>query len=274
VTTSLAYEVRRAGPRIGAEITGLDLNRDIDEATAERLRQDFRDYKVLVFRGQHLNPDRHVAAVRIFGEPFDHPTAIKDPGNPLVYPYRVHQSGKASHWHIGGLWRTPPFQIESLVYHEVAELGGHTLWADLQAAYDDLSEPVKHLLAEVTAVYDADPAHYAQGSKKGAVARTVEQPVVLEHPDTGRKGLFLSAGALRLTGVTATESEVLLLYLLRHASSPNYTIRFGWQPGDLVLWDNLATWHYAIDDYGDGPRSYQKVIAAHPETSPRGRSTG
>jgi len=235
VTTSLAYEIRRAGPRIGAEIVGLDLNQDVDDATAEQLRQDFRDYKVLVFRGQHLTPDRHVAAVGIFGQPFDHPTAIKDPANPLVYPYRVEQSGKASHWHIGGLWRTPPFQIESLVYHEVAELGGHTLWADLQAAYDDLSEPVKHLLAEVTAVYDADPAHYAQGSKKGAVARTVEQPVVLEHPDTGRKGLFLSAGALRLTGVTATESEVLLLYLLRHASSPNYTIRFGWQPGDLVL---------------------------------------
>lgn len=125
--TSLAYEVHRAGPRIGAEIVGIDLNRDVDEATAEQLRRDFRHHKVLVFRGQHLSPDRHVAAVSIFGEPFDHPTAIKDPNNPLVYPYRVEHSGKASHWHVGGVWRSPPFQIESLVYHEVAELGGHTL---------------------------------------------------------------------------------------------------------------------------------------------------
>jgi alpha-ketoglutarate-dependent taurine dioxygenase len=96
----------------------------------------------------------------------------------------------------------------------------------------------------------------------------VEHPVVLDHPDTGRKGLFLSTGALRLAGVSEAESATLLPHLLRHASSPNYTIRFGWNPGDFVLWDNLATWHYAIDDYGDGPRAYQKVIAAHPETPP------
>lgn len=270
MTTSLAYELHRVGPRIGAEIVGVDLNQDVDEATAEQLRRDFRDHKVLVFRGQHLSPDRHVAAVRIFGEPFAHPTAITDPGNPLVYPYRVEHSGKASQWHVGGVWRTPPFQLESLLYHEVAELGGDTLWADLQAAYDDLSEPFKRLLSTVSAVYDADPVHYAQGSKRGAVGSAVEQPVVLAHPETGRKGLFLSTGALRLVGVSEAESAVLLPYLLRHASSPNYTVRFGWRPGDLVIWDNLATWHYAIDDYGDGPRAYQKVIAAHPLTNPEG----
>jgi taurine dioxygenase len=265
MTTSVAFEVRRVGPRIGAEIVGVDLNQDVEEATAEQLRREFREHKVLVFRGQHLSPDRHVTAVRIFGEPFDHPTATKDPTNPLVYPYRVEQTGKASTWHIGGLWRNPPFQIESLTYEVVAELGGHTLWADLQAAYDDLSEPVKQLLESVSGVYDADAAHYAQGSKRGAVERTIEHSVVLRHPDTGRKGLFLSNGAIRLAGVSQAESDVLLPYLLRHASSPNYTIRFGWSAGDFVLWDNLATWHYAIDDYGDGPRAYRKVIAAHPE---------
>ncbi|GAA1205294.1 TauD/TfdA family dioxygenase [Pseudonocardia alaniniphila] len=87
---------------------------------------------------------------------------------------------------------------------------------------------------------------------------------MLAHPDTGRKGLFLSHGALRLTGVTQAESDALLPYLLRHASSPNYTVRYSWKTGDFVLWDNLATWHYAVDDYGDGPRAYQKVIAADP----------
>ncbi|TCK22124.1 TauD/TfdA dioxygenase family protein [Pseudonocardia endophytica] len=265
VTTDQTIEIRRAGPRIGAEIGGVDLNTDVEPSVAEQLRQAFRDHKVLVFRGQHLSPDRHVEAVRIFGEPFDHPTATRHPDNPLVYPYRVEQTGKASTWHIGGLWRTPPFQIESLVYDEVAELGGHTLWADLQAAYDDLSEPLKQLLESVSGEYDADAAHYAQGAEKGDVRRTVEHPVVLRHPDTGRRGLFLSTGVRRLVGIAEAESEALLPFLLRHAASPQYTIRFGWTPGDLVLWDNLATWHYAIDDYGDGPRAYRKVIAAHPE---------
>jgi alpha-ketoglutarate-dependent taurine dioxygenase len=264
MTTSVYFDVRRTTPHLGAEITGIDLHQDVDEATADQLRAAFREHKVLVFRQQHLTPDQQVAAVRIFGEPFDHPTALRHPDNPLVYPYRVEQSGKASQWHVGGTWRTPVFSIESLTYQEVAEVGGDTLWADLQAAYDDLSEPFKELVGRVGAVYDADPVHYAQGSEKGPVTSTVEHPLVFEHPQTGRKGLFLSTGALRLTGVSAAESAVLLPFLLRHAASPNRTVRYSWQPGDFVLWDNRATWHFAIDDYGDGPRAYRKVIAADP----------
>ena len=79
-------------------------------------------------------------------------------------------------------------------------------------------------------------------------------------PDTGRKGLFLSHGAVRLSGVSEAESRALLPFLLAHASSPDYTVRYGWSAGDFVIWDNLATWHYAIDDYGSGPRAYRKVI--------------
>ncbi|MEV1093706.1 TauD/TfdA dioxygenase family protein [Streptomyces microflavus] len=270
-TATTALEIRRVGPRIGAEVIGVDLTRPVDGATADRLREAFEEHKVLVFRNQHLTPDQHVEAVSIFAEPFDHPTAVKDAANPLVYPYNVRQTGKASQWHIGGLWRSPVFAVESLTYEEVPELGGHTLWADLQAAYDDLSEPFKVLLASVSAVYDADPQNYAQGKKRTAAAETVEHPVVLEHPLTGRKGLFISTSALRLTGVTPEEGKVLLDHLLRHASSPDYTIRFGWNPGDFVLWDNRATWHYAVDDYGDGARVYRKVIGVErPEAAPAG----
>jgi taurine dioxygenase len=262
VTTTLPLTVTPTGPRIGAEVTGVDLHASVEPAVQDGLRAALRDHKVLVFRDQHLTPDQHVAAVSIFGTPFDHPTALRHPDNPLVYPYRVEHAGKASQWHVGGVWRTPPFRYESLVYQEVTELGGDTLWADLQSAYDGLSEPVRVLLDSVGALYDADEAHYAQGSEKGDVRRTVEHPVVRTDPDTGRRGLFLSTGALRLTGVTETESRALLPALLTHASSPNYTIRYGWHPGDFVIWDNQATWHYAIDDYGSGPRAYQKVIGA------------
>ena len=85
---------------------------------------------------------------------------------------------------------------------------------------------------------------------------------MLTHPRTGRKGLFLSTGAIGLTGVTASEGEALLRYLTVHASAPQYQVRYSWKPGDFVLWDNQATWHYAVDDYGDAPRAYRKVIAA------------
>ncbi|WP_328315613.1 TauD/TfdA dioxygenase family protein [Streptomyces sp. NBC_00388] len=260
MTTVSSHEIRRVGPRFGAEVIGVDLTNAVDPDTTDQLRRALREHKVLVFRDQNLTPDQHVEAVRIFAEPFDHPTAVKDTAHPLAYPYNVRHTGKASTWHIGGLWRSPAFAIESLSYAEVPELGGHTLWADLQAAYDDLSEPFKVLLESVSAVYDANPQNYAQGSKRAAVTETVEHPVVLRHPAGGRKGLFISTSALGLTGVTREEGKVLLDHLLRHASSPDYTIRFGWNPGDFVLWDNQATWHYAVDDYGDGARVYRKVI--------------
>jgi taurine dioxygenase len=216
---------------------------------------------VLVFRGQHLSPDQQVDSVRIFDEPFDHPTAVRHSENPLVYPYDVKTTGKASTWHIGGLWRNPPFSIESLVFEEVSELGGNTLWADLQAAYDDLSEPYKELLEGVSAVYDSDSRHYAQGAEKGKIETTIEHPLV-RLDRNGRKGLFISSSALGLTGLPESEGRSVLAFLLSHASSPQYTIRFGWSAGDFVLWNNLATWHYAIDDYGTGPRRYRKVLAA------------
>jgi taurine dioxygenase len=252
------YEVREASPLLGAEITGIDLNAPVDDEVKARLREDFLRYKVLVFRGQHLSPDAHVEAVRIFDEPFDHPLWTKrHEDNRLVYVFDLAKAGNAASWHVGGTWRTPAFNIESLTYQVVPEVGGHTLWADLQAAYDGLSEPFKELLESVSAVYDAYPGDGTYA--RPPVTETVEQPVVLAHRETGRKGLFISSSAIRLTGIAPKEGAALLPFLLAHAASPNYTVNFGWRPGDFVIWDNQATWHYAVNDY-DGPRAYRKVI--------------
>ncbi len=146
-TLTTRYHVRPASPLIGAEIEDVDFTKPIDEATAEALREDFWTYKVLVFRGQNLSPLQHVEAVRIFDEPFDHPLWQKrHEDSRLVYTFDLEKAGSAAHWHIGGSWRDPAFNIESLTYQVVPAVGGHTLWADLQTAYDRLSEPVKQLL--------------------------------------------------------------------------------------------------------------------------------
>lgn len=258
--TSTSYEVRHTTPGLGAEFIGLGLAAGVDAATADVLREAFRTRKVLVFREQHLTADQHVAAVSIFAEPFDHPTAARHADNSLVYPYDAQRHGKASTWHIGGLWRQPVFRIESLVYETVPDTGGDTLWADLQAAYDDLSPAFQQLLEGVSAVYDGNPDNYAQGADRSPVADTVEHPLVRVDPDTGRKGLFLSTSAIGLTGVSAAEGRAVLQYLLAHASSPKYSVRYSWRPGDFALWDNQGTWHYAVDDYGTAPRTYRKVI--------------
>jgi len=257
-TLTSAYQVHLASPVLGAEISGVDLGRTVDDATAVALREAFWAHKVLVFRDQALSPDQHVEAVRIFDQPFDHPLWLhRHQSNRLVYTFDLERAGRAASWHVGGVWRDPPFNIESLAYEVVPEVGGHTLWADLQAAYDGLSEPIRDLLESVSAVYDAYPGDGTYS--RPPVTETIEHPVVRTHRHTGRKGLFLSSSALRLTGVTEAEGKALLPFLLAHASSPNYSVGFGWRPGDFVIWDNQATWHYAVNDY-DGPRVYRKVI--------------
>ena len=257
-TLTTPYQAQPASPVLGAEIAGVDLTRGVDEATAAALREDFWKYKVLVFRDQNLSPLEHVQAVRIFDEPFDHPKWLyRHEDSRLVYVFNLEKAGNAATWHVGGTWRTPPFNIESLTYQVVPEVGGHTLWADLQAAYDGLSEPFKQLLEGVSAVYSAYPGDGT--SNRPPVTETVEHPVVQTHRHTGRKGLFISSSALRLTGLGAAEGQAILPFLLAHAASPNYSVGFGWKPGDFVIWDNLAAWHYAVNDY-DGPRVYRKVI--------------
>jgi alpha-ketoglutarate-dependent taurine dioxygenase len=257
-TRTAPYVVVPASPVLGAEIVGVDLVNGVDDATAAALRADFWLYKVLVFRNQHLPPDAQVEAVRIFDQPFDHPLWLhRDQHNRLVYVFDLDQAGGASTWHVGGTWRNPPFNIESLTYQIVPEIGGRTLWADLPAAYDGLSEPFKELLESVSAVYSAHPGDGTY--ERPPVTETVEHPVVHTHRHTGRKGLFLSSSAIRLTGIEPVEGQALLPFLLTHSSSPNYTVGFGWKAGDFVIWDNQSTWHFAVNDY-EGPRAYRKVI--------------
>src|SRR3984957_19541123 len=200
-TRSASYALVPVSPVLGAEVAGIDLANGVDESTAAALREDFWRHKILVFRNQHLSPNAHVQAVRIFDEPFDHPLWLhRDPDNRLVYAFDLEQADGASTWHVGGTWRNPPFNIESLTYEVVPEIGGRTLWADLQAAYDGLTGPFKVLLEKVSAVYSAYPG---DGSyNRPPVTETIEHPVVRTHRHTGRKGLFLSSSALGLRGFT------------------------------------------------------------------------
>src|ERR1700753_2834636 len=116
-THTAQYGVAPASRVLGAEIIGVDLGNGVDEATAAALREDFWRHKVLVFRNQHLSPDAHVEAVRIFDEPFDHPLwKRREHQNRLVYVFDLERAGSASTWHIGGTWRNPPFNLQALTY--------------------------------------------------------------------------------------------------------------------------------------------------------------
>ena len=147
--------------------------------------------------------------------------------------------------------------------------GGDTLWADTNAAYEDLSQPIRQLVDGLTAMHDGNRNFNAllkqrgQGEWDGETfteLKSVEHPVVRTHPETGRKSLFVNPGFTRsIKGLTTKESDALLAFLYDHMTTPEYIVRYRWEEGDLGFWDNRTTMHYAIGDYGDAHRVIQRV---------------
>ena len=235
------------------------------DADRDRLRaSSWDDRKVLVFRDAQLTPDQQVEAVRIFDEPFDHPTADAPPRQPRSSTRtRSARRARPAAGTSAGCGATRCSASSRSCTRSCPDIGGDTIWADLQAAYDDLSEPFKELVGSVGAVYDANADHYAQGATRAtASATTTEHPLVLDPPAHRAQGPVPQH--VRRSGSPASpraRARRCCDYLIDHASAPQYQVRFGWDAGDFVLWDNQATWHYAVDDYGDAPRAYRKVIA-------------
>jgi taurine dioxygenase len=146
--------------------------------------------------------------------------------------------------------------------------GGDTLWANMYKAYDALSQPFKDLCEGLTALHDASP-HYTP-------ERKAIHPVVRVHPVTGRKSLFVNEHfTRRIVELSHEESDVLLRFLTRHASSNRFTVRYHWSEGTIAMWDNRCTQHHVLNDF-EGERVIQRVTvmgdqpkaAAHPRYTP------
>ncbi|MFD0279650.1 TauD/TfdA dioxygenase family protein [Kitasatospora sp. NPDC127111] len=268
-----SFDIRRIGGRIGAEITGLDLTEPLDEKTVAALDEALLQHKALFFRGQHLDDEGQQRFARHFGPlTTAHPTVPALDGQPNVLPVDSEDGGRANHWHTDVTFvRTPPkaSTLRSLV---VPPYGGDTLIANTQTAYRDLPDALRTwvdgLWAEHTNDYD-----YAQGrelDEAEAERRSVftsttyrtAHPVVRVHPDTGERGLFIGGFAERITGLPTDASRDLLRTLQSYVTRPENVVRWRWEVGDLVLFDNRATQHYAPDDYDGLPRRLHRVTVA------------
>ena len=148
------------------------------------------------------------------------------------------------------------------------ETGGDTEWASLQDAYDRLAEPVRTLCDGLIAVH-FDPWFAADVEARGGYdwdgghhdkLLPALHPVVRTHPENGRRGLFVNPQFTRtVLGLSDNESDAVLQMLYRHCQKPEFTCRFRWRPGSVAFWDNRATLHYALDDYGDALRVAHRV---------------
>jgi taurine dioxygenase len=272
-------EVSPIAGALGAEIGGVDLA-DLDDATFCEIREAFHDHLVIFFRDQTLTPAQHMAFARRFGELDIHPFAAGLDGYPEVLPIIKEPSDRAANF--GGTWHSDVTFYEkpalgSILYAlEVPTAGGDTMFANMYAAYEALSDGLKNTLDGMIAIHSASRV-YGTGNSRAAnrqkdggksmqirtgfdAEATVEHPVVRTHPETGRKGLFVNRNfTLRFKDWTDEESAPLLNYLYDHCVRPEFTCRFRWQPRSIAFWDNRCTQHYALNDYHGQRREMHRV---------------
>jgi alpha-ketoglutarate-dependent taurine dioxygenase len=253
-------DVRPLERTLGGAVIGLDLHEELDERTVAGLRAALLERKVLVFPEARLSPDELERFSRYLGEPFADPSYPYGsiPENPYVVALGPSDPGhRASSWHQGGTWKPNPWFFEMLQINVKPDVGGDTLWADLQAAYRDLSPYLQAYVGSLRAAHLRQVAY--EHSAVADEAPTVDHPLVLTHPETGQKGLYLTSRIVQLLDVPKPESDAVLAFLRAHASHVKYQFRHRWARGDLVVWDNRATWHYAVDDYGNDLRHGHKI---------------
>jgi taurine dioxygenase len=258
-------------PTIGAEISGLDIGAPLDAETLAAVRAALLDWKVIFFRDQNISTDQHLAFARQFGALEVHPFAPQKPGYPevLAITHDRESRGKENAWHSDVTWRIEPSLGSVLRAIEIPPVGGDTLFADMYAAYEGLTDEVKEVIEGKVAVHDF--AHFRRGLKKRGKSEAeieafnrmypmVEHPVVRTHPETGRKGIYVNVGFTQhIVGMAPDESASLLRHLYAQAAIPEYQCRFRWSPNAIAFWDNRASQHYAASDYWPAVRRMERV---------------
>jgi taurine dioxygenase len=267
---SNAIEIHQTGGAVGAVITGVDLSEPLAPGALDTVRRTLADRGVVFFRDQSLTPDQHIGLARQFGEIninrfFTHAEGYPEIALVVKEPDQTKNIGGG--WHTDHSYDQIPALGSMLYAREVPPVGGDTLFASMYAAYDALSAGLKQTLAGLRAVHSS---RHVFGVKRDdmtgryrnaeAAVQDAVHPVVITHPDSGRKALYVNPGfTLRFEGWTDDESRGLLDTLYRHASKPDFCTRFAWQDGSLAFWDNRATWHYAVNDYHGERRLMHRI---------------
>ena len=258
--------------RIGAEIRGVDLSGDFSASTQATIRAALLRYKVLAFRGQHRLDDRgHQAFARRFGSLVEHPTQPSRPDTAILELDTTRGGGRADRWHTDVTFVAAYPAISILRAVTVPEQGGDTVWTNTAAAYDGLTPALKALADQLWAVHSNLYDYAAERPAASAADREIyekiftstvyetEHPLVHVHPETGERSLILGNFVRRIQGHSQEQSELLIRLFQSHVTRVDYTLRWRWQAGDVLVWDNRATQHIAVNDYGDVPRVVRRV---------------
>lgn len=270
----MALSIRRVAGALGAEISGVDLSKELDGPTFDAIHRAYVEHEVIFFRDQTLTPEQHKAFGRRFGTLNVHPYVKGMADHPEIMEIIKEPTDRVN---FGGGWHSDMSFLEtpsigSMLYAlELPDYGGDTLFASMTKAYDALSDGMKATLEGLRAVHSANREYSSQGQstqKRGSMqvseaeglAGEFTHPVVKVHPATGKKALYVNpAFTLRFEGWKERESKPLLDYLFNHARYEGFTCRFHWSEGALAFWDNRSVWHFALNDYPGQRRHMRRV---------------
>jgi taurine dioxygenase len=256
-------------PALGAVVQGVDLAAGLDEPTSREIRRALVEHGVLFFKEQReIRPEVQVEIGRMFGPLHVHPAAPHMPGHPEVFVIHAHKDSKVANgefWHSDVSSDEEPPLGTILQIHVLPEIGGDTLFANMFAAYDALSAPMKQMIAGLSARHESEHVYRGRYSDRGVDDRgkvypAATHPVVRTHPESGRKALYVNRTFTTVINeLTEAESRALLDFLFDHSERIDFQIRFRWEKNDVAFWDNRSVMHHAIWDYWPHERKGRRV---------------
>lgn len=267
-------EVRRLAGAIGAEISGIDLARDLDDETVAEIRHALLENLVVFFRDQsHITPAQQVAFARRFGTIIPYPMLRGLVEQPEVVevvkmPEERHNFGGV--WHADTTYLEEPPMGSILLARELPPYGGDTVFANSYLAYETLSPGMRAFLDDLTVIQSSAKAEVTKsredrirGQNEPRQELNAEHPAVTTHPETGRRALNVNRGhSARFKELSEEESTPLLEFLFQHHAKPEFTCRFTWTEGAIAFWDNRACQHYPINDYHGFKRLMHRITLA------------
>lgn len=259
----MSIDIHPLSPALGAQISGVDLSRDLTGEQRNVIEKALLDHQVLFFRDQPITPQQQARFAANFGDLHIHPIYPNVPEQPevLILDTAVTDVRDNAIWHTDVTFLPTPALGAVLSAKQVPAYGGDTLWASGIAAFEALSRSMQTLLDGLTATHDFTRSFPLErfGNKAEDLARWEEtrrknpplsHPVIRTHPVSGRKALFVNDGfTTRINELEAAESEAILKLLFAQGTRPEFTLRWRWQVHDVAMWDNRVTQHYAVDDY-------------------------
>jgi taurine dioxygenase len=251
---------------LGAEVQGVDLSRSLGNSEFDQVHRQFLERGILLFRGQDITREQHIAFSRRFGELDTHDSLPRDrhPDYPelLLVSNIPQEEGKPAagkytgqQWHSDMSFTLTPSLGSLLRGIVIPPVGGDTMFTNMYMAYDTLSDGMKKMIEPLHAIHTGRRKVEDQNSEReqeqSRINPPIAQPIVRVHPETGRKALYIGEKVSCLVGMTPEESRPLIDFLVRHATRPQFVYRHQWRKDDIVLWDNRCTMHIALGDYDE-----------------------